>query len=361
MKIKTSDLTEALTRLKPIISRRTTLPILSCVKLHTERNRLHLTVSDLDQYQVERIECDGEFEPCCINFNYLLNALGGEAVSLKRNKTSVDVRCDFGVTELDVLEAEEFPPPPKCDGLKPIGVSCEDLSKAINSVAWAASTDETRWILNSVHVAGSSKRLEVVSTDGRQMARIEQPLISSDFEILIPSAFASSVAEVLARKGSELSANGDHIKISHENGNYYAKQVDGKFPNYKQVIPVKQEKIGDFEVGPFREMLGRCKFYADYARSLAAQIAFGKSGAEIEFVGKASNLNLVAPGEFKSFNAVVDAETFHRCLSNLQAERATIFKDASEDKFPMIIMQAGDLFIYTTQVTKEFQKKAKEA
>ena len=361
MKIETKALSEALNRLRPIISRRTTLPILSCVKIHAERNRLHFTVSDLDQVQVEKIECEGEFEPICVNFSALQNAVGGETTSLHCSKGVMVVSCDFGTTELDTLDAAEFPPSPKIDGLKKIGVSCEDLANAIKATLWAAHTDPSRYILQSVHIVGGAKMLHVEATNGRELAIIDQPLMSGDFETIAPSANAANLAESLTRKGAELSTNEKHIKVTHEFGSYCAKQVDGKYPNTKQVIPTKQTKIGELDVESMVGIFSRCNFFSDPARTPIAQVSFSSDGVEVEFVGRGSNLDLKSAGKFQKFTARVNAESFYRCLSSIKSPKATISCDAKDDKFPFLVLQSGDLFIYTTQVAGDFQSKPKAA
>lgn len=359
MKLKTSDITEALSRLRPIISRRTTLPILSCVKIHADRNRLHFTVSDLDQVQVEKIECEGEFEPICVNFSALQNAVGGETTSLHCSKNIMVVSCDFGTTELDTLDAAEFPPSPKIDGLKKIGVSCEDLSNAIKATLWAASDNDARYILQSVHIVGGAKMLHVEATNGRELAIIDQPLISGNFETIVPSANASGLAESLTRKGAELSTNEKHIKVTHEFGSYCSKQVDGKYPNTKQVVPAKQTKIGELDVESMAGIFSRCNFFTDPARTPIAQMSFSPDGVKVEFVGRGSNLDLKSAGKFSKFTARVNAKSFYRVLKNITGPKAAISCDAKDDKFPVLILQSGDLFIYTTQVGEGFQSKPK--
>jgi DNA polymerase III sliding clamp (beta) subunit (PCNA family) len=359
MKLKTKELTDALTRLKPIISRRNTLPILSCVKIHSELNRIHFTASDLDQFQVEKIECDGEFAPCCVSYGALLNAIGGETTDLRLSKSILVVSCDFGTTELDILDAEEYPPIPKCDGMKNIGVSCEDLSRAIGATLWAAHDDPSRYILQSVHVMGRSKLLHVEATNGRELGIIDQPLISGDFDIVVPSGFAGGFAEILLRKGADLSVNEKYIKVTHEFGAYFAKQIDGVYPNTEQVIPAKQKKIGDMDVEAMRDIFSRCNFFSDPSRTPIAQMTFSAEGVEVEFTGRNSNLDLRAPGKFGMFQARVNAESFHRCLTAIKSPRAIISCDAGEEKFPILVLQSGDLFIYTTQVAGDFQSKPK--
>jgi DNA polymerase III sliding clamp (beta) subunit (PCNA family) len=207
--------------------------------------------------------------------------------------------------------------------------------------------------------------LHVESTNGRELAIIDQPLMSGDFETIVSSANAAGVAESLTRKGAELSTNEKHIKVTHEFGSYCAKQVDGKYPNTKQIIPDKQTKIGELDIESMAGIFSRCNFFSYPARTPIAQMTFSTDGVKVEFAGRGSNLDLKSAGKFQKFTARVNAESFYRVLSSVKSPKATISSGAfisgelTDDKFPILIIQSGDLFIYTTQVGGGFQSKPK--
>ena len=345
MKLKTQDLIEALNHLKPVISRRATLPILSCVKIHAERNRLHLTASDLDQYQVEKIECDGECEPFCVNFEHFFYAIGGEFSELKLGKEALTVTCDFGVTKLSTLGAEEFPSPPKCEGLKKVGVSCADLAKAINLVSFAASVDPGQYVICSVRIESKAKQLAAAATNGRELALVEMGLIGSDFSATIPVSFCANAASVLECDGAVLSVCDNHISVEHESSKFYAKQVDGNYPNFRQVIPSKITKIGEVDVAAFRELVGRCLNYA-VAKEAKGIFTFSKTGVQIDFAGQNNTtLSHNLPGQFSDFEIALNTRAIHNSLSHMKEERATLFH--AGDNLSPITIQAGDLKILT--------------
>src|ERR1017187_9723130 len=163
MNVETSKLKAALDNIRPIVGRRQTLPILSCIKLHTEQNRLHITGSNLDEFIVERIESDGEIDPVCVSFNRLGMALSGKSVFITTKGRKILVKCGEDETLISTLPADKFPPLPKFENSKTHGVACADLANAVNQVAFAGSTDPGRYILNSVLISSSAKKMTTVA------------------------------------------------------------------------------------------------------------------------------------------------------------------------------------------------------
>lgn len=355
MKIETKLLSDALKILRPIVGRRNTLPVLSTVRLEAKRNRLFLTVSDLDQYQEEKVECVGDLEPICVNFNYLVNALCADSTSITVSKSYAVVKCGRNEAKLPFLSAEEFPTIPKEDGLKSIGVACVELAKSVKAVEWCARKDEEPWMFKSVHVIGRAKSLVCEATDGRQLAVNTQSIICGDFEILLPADFVSNVSANLERKGSQMLANEDRIKVVHDGGFFFCKQMDVKYPNTGTVIPKEPTPLGKILLADALDVFSRCNNYTIPARTPISVMKFSEDGIHVSFSANAE-LNLVIPGKYKKHEANVNSKAFLMCLRGIKADAFDILKDVN-----MLVLRAGDISIYSNNITADFQAKPKAA
>lgn len=353
MKIETKLLKSALDNIRPIVGRRTTLPILSCVKLHTERNRLHITASNLDEYQIERLEADEEMEPCCVNYHQLCAAIGGEFSDLKFSKGVLTVKIGIGKSEIKTLDAEEYPPLPK-DELSKFSINCEELAEAVNATSWAASADLTRYMLQSVHIQAGVKMLRVESTDSRNLALFEIPLISSPFEAVIPSSFAANFSSALLRSEAELSVGKNWVRISHEWGNYFCKQMDGKYPNTKAITDSVSKNLGVANVSELKEIFDRCDQFSDKSKTQFAAVSFLKTGIKAEFIGVGAGLDYSTSGEFQPHECQLNASGFRNCLRAIKSETVKI--KATMGTPETIIMESGNLFIHTSVVKVQSQK-----
>ena len=115
---------------------------------------------------------------------------------------------------------------------------------------YAASVDETRYNLNGVYfeVLRESGKIRMVATDGHRLALVDRG-IGSEAE-----GFASEV--IIPRKGlAELKRlvdeeDADQVQLGFEGTSGLARKnsvtlvmrlIEGKFPNYQQVIPANVE------------------------------------------------------------------------------------------------------------------------
>lgn len=344
MKIETKPLSLALEKVKRIHGdARRTLPILSCVKLSAENGILEISASDLDQFQIERVECDGNLAPTCVNQNYIAGAIGGESVTLEMSGDSLEVTSGFGTTKLPTMDAGEFPSIPTLEKGENHGVNCQELGKAIDLVSFAASTEAVRYILNSVYACGESKTLSAVSTNGRELAVVESALIGSAFKIVAPSAFAGNLCSALMRDGASFSSSSSWMLVRHAAGSYYCKQLEGKYPNWKQVVPAKKTKLGTVSTGDFKQLVGRCLVFTDQSEA-GAKFEFSKSKLTIKFIGdKNAQVEHSIDGSFKDFTIELNARAFHKTLSAIKAESIDLFH--SGDCLSPIRIEAGDLVI----------------
>jgi DNA polymerase-3 subunit beta len=348
MKIKTKTLGDALDRLAPIVGRRTTLPILSCVKFEAIDSRLYLTADSMDQRQVEIIECEGEFAAICVGFERLRHAIGGEDLEITMSGEKMQIQFSLGGTKIAVLPAEDFPDEKK-DKWIASGINCEELADSISRTQWACSKDLSRYMLNGVHICGSSKKLVCEATTGRELAVLEKAIICSDIEAVIPATFCSQLIAALSRKDSGVSFGKNAIKVSHAEGAFYCQLLDGVYPNTQNVMPKKTNLIGEIQTGPLIDALSRINFLGGQTEAHCL-LSFSTSGLGVQFVGKEDEASFRIDGNFKEHDAAMNATTLLGCIKALGSESAKVFKPSKDDVDNLLIFQSGDLFVYTAKV-----------
>jgi DNA polymerase-3 subunit beta len=120
----------------------------------------------------------------------------------------------------------------------------------IERTMYAASLDETRYNLNGVYfeVLPETEKIRMVATDGHRLALVDRG-IGSDIEGLVSEV-------IIPRKGlAELKRlvdeeDADQVELGFEGNSGLARKnsvtlvmrlIEGKFPNYQQVIPANVE------------------------------------------------------------------------------------------------------------------------
>ena len=164
---------------------------------------------------------------------------------------------DTEVKRFNGLKAEDFPALPNFVDQHSYELPPQEMALMLRSVSYAQSTDENRYILNSVFFNFSEGKLSLVATDGRRLAMISRDMnIDHEDEgsIILPAKTVTELEKLLSQgKMVKISFNerqvafdievGEESSSSGLTGSIYlvSKIVEGSYPNYKQVIPKEAE------------------------------------------------------------------------------------------------------------------------
>jgi DNA polymerase-3 subunit beta len=163
---------------------------------------------------------------------------------------------------------EEFPPLPEFGEEKAYSLQQSELVSMLKSVAYAQSTDETRYILNGVYFNFKDGKLSLVATDGRRLAlmakEMEIPPASAG-SIILPAKTVGELTRLLD-KGEKIRINFNERRAAFQIATdkdtsglidhvyLYSKVVEGSYPNYHQVIPKETHQRVKLE----RELFLQC-------------------------------------------------------------------------------------------------------
>jgi DNA polymerase III subunit beta len=245
-----------------IIERRNTIPILGCVLLDAQPDKLTIYGTDLDV--MLSIELPAAVDGCgrvAVEFEALHKAAKGakgetvRLVDMGGADASRGGRATFqhdsGTATLPTRSADDFPFIPTPDGLALFAIDGPTLKRDLDRVATCISTEETRYYLNGAffHVVDDEygrSRLRIVSTDGHRLARIdrERPEDAPEAmpDVILPSKPVHWIRRV-GLKGGEGQAylwfSASKFVFQRGRMRMVGKLVDGTFPDYSRVIPTQ--------------------------------------------------------------------------------------------------------------------------
>ena len=273
-KINRDHFTNGLTQVLNVVGSKATMPILSNVLIEAEKDAISLTTTNLDLGIRCKIKAEVK-EPGSVTLP--VKRLATIVRELPNLDVSIDaspnhqVKITSGGSNFRIMGIgkEEFPPLPEFSNEKSYTLDQSELVTMLQSVAYAQSTDETRYILNGVYFNFKDAKLSVVATDGRRLAvtsrEIEIPENNAG-SIILP---AKTVAELLRMldKGPKVKISFNErrasFQISVEKDSptglldsiyLYSKVVEGNYPNYNQVIPKETHQRIKLE----RELFHQC-------------------------------------------------------------------------------------------------------
>ena len=167
------------------VSPRSTLPVLGNVLLATDAGRLKLSATNLEVgincWIGAKVEEDGAITVPARTLIDLVNALPPERVDMElivRTQT-LNLRAGRSESNIKGIDAQEFPIVPVAEGEGGIPIEPDVLRTAIQQVAFAAATDESRPILTGVLAKFEDSHLTLAAADGFRLSVRTLPLPQS--------------------------------------------------------------------------------------------------------------------------------------------------------------------------------------
>lgn len=244
LSINQSEFLNALVIVQKGITSRSTLPVLSGVFVQARGDEVTFQTTDLElsiQYTTSAlVEEEGETVlPGKIIVDIVKN-LPDAAVHVESTDEGAIVSCESSSFSIRCLNPIDFPGFPKVTPEQQISIPFEQFSSMARKVCRVVSRDESRVILTGVYISVEENSLKMVATDSYRLAMTEMPLEGNvpDFNAVIAGSFVSDLAG-LPKTGENitLALAQNQIIVSYAGTVFINRRIEGKYPNYKQLIP----------------------------------------------------------------------------------------------------------------------------
>ena len=255
--VNQQDLQQALSYCQGVIEKRSTLPILSNVLLDASNSQLTITATDLDVifvHQIKNIEVieDGKTTTTSsIMYDIVRKFSSGKKINISLSDASkLQLESDKSIFNLNCISPSEFPLTDENFNDNEFSINSKNLLKLLNKCKFSISNDETRHYLSGIYFhqteVEEKNYLTAAATDSHRMSiskiRLDQK-ISFD-PIILPKKTIFQLASLLDNYDGKVKISNIKSKIKFELNNsiLISKLIDGKFPNYIQVIPKNNQK-----------------------------------------------------------------------------------------------------------------------
>ena len=118
------------------------------------------------------------------------------------------------------------------------------MHKLVGHVAFAASTEESRPILNGVLWELRPDRMRMVATNGHRLAKMDVPATGgSTADLIVPPKALEQIRRLYPADAEiELAKSDNHIGFRAGGTLVFSRLIEGPYPNYEQVIPRENDK-----------------------------------------------------------------------------------------------------------------------
>ncbi|WP_423253326.1 DNA polymerase III subunit beta [Melissococcus plutonius] len=251
--IKRTSLLQELQTVQRAISSKTTIQILTGVKIVLADEGLYLTGSNADISIESFLTKEDEKAKMTIFktgsivlqarfLGEILRKLPEDIVTmevLENNQVSiVSGKADFIVNGQD---AENYPHLPVIDTKNQMEIPVHLLTKIINETGFAVSMHESRPILTGVHFILSEQKLLAVATDSHRLSQRIIPIeqMVENFDIVIPGKSLQELSRSFVNEEEqvEISIMENQVLFKTKNMYFYSRLLEGNYPDTNRLIP----------------------------------------------------------------------------------------------------------------------------
>ncbi|WP_026678438.1 DNA polymerase III subunit beta [Fictibacillus gelatini] len=256
-KINRNQLIQGVQGVMKAISSRTTIPILTGVKMTVDSGGMTLTGSDSD-ISIERFipaEENGEINlevqtPGSIilqarYFSEIVKKLPDETVEIEVGER-FETQMRSGASEFSLigLDPEEYPRLPQVEEQNVFSIQGDLLKMMIRQTVFAVSTSETRPILTGVNWSLEDGQLTCVATDSHRLAQRTVKINSNATElsfrnVVIPGKSLNELSKIVedSEELVQIVVTNNQILFKTKNTLFFSRLLDGNFPDTSKLLP----------------------------------------------------------------------------------------------------------------------------
>ncbi|MFF2754482.1 DNA polymerase III subunit beta [Psychrobacillus sp. NPDC058041] len=248
-------LLEGLNDVMKAVSSKTTIPILTGLKLEVVDKGLYITGSDSDitiqtfipveknGEQIIRITETGSIVLQARVFNEIVRKLPTNDIEIEvTNQFQTHIRSGKSEFSLIGLDATEYPLLPQIEENRQFVMPSDLLKSIIKETVFAVSTSESRPVLTGVNWQLKDGELHCVATDSHRLARrktVINELPEEEYTVVIPGKSLNELNKILEETSSEVAIvmTQQQILFKTEDVLFYSRLLEGNYPDTSRLIP----------------------------------------------------------------------------------------------------------------------------
>lgn len=329
--VQREKLSSAVSHVSKAVSSRTTIPILTGIKIKADEEGLTLTASDSD-ISIEVLiptEEAGEWgvtvhEPGSIVltariFSEIVRKLPGNEIHMQVDeRLGTHIRSGQAEFTINGMNANEFPQLPQLEEEKVFSVPSDLLKAMIRQTGFAVSTSEMRPILTGIMWTLENGQLKFVSTDSHRLASrtaaVECLEELSFSNVVVPGKSCNELVKILddGQALTDIVVAANQILVKSNHILFYSRLLEGTYPDTTRIIPASSKTEIVMKTKDFLQAIERASLLSREGKTNVVRLATLSDG-NVEITSNAPEIGrvteTVAPGSMTgedlkiSFNA----------------------------------------------------------
>lgn len=274
VKFNRSALQEALNLVTTVIPSRTPKPILQCLRITTEQDSVRISATDLEAgitclvSQVEIAE-QGDLVVPADKLSSIVRESFDDVIALEATESAVYLVGSDSRFTIYSHDPQQYPAVPGFEGDAKLQVGLDVLQEGIEQTLFSVARESTRYALNGILWEVSGKKLFLVATDGRRLAKATVALDKSaklpEGRIIVPAKTMSLLDKISSHDSGQVSVRfvNNQIVLACEAVVVSSNLVEGNFPKYEDIIPKDHDKKLTLSTGAVLSAVRRAALLAN--------------------------------------------------------------------------------------------------
>ncbi len=358
--IERSHLIKSLQQVSGTVGGRATLPILGNLLIKVEDGLLSVTATDLEVELVGSVTLEGECEPGSTTvparkFLDICRGLPDDAIiSFVLEAERVQLRSGRSRFSLATLPANDFPNIEDWQSELAITLTQDELRSLIDKTQFSMANQDVRYYLNGMLFDIEDSTIRSVATDGHRMAVAQAQLTQSyaQHQIIVPRKGILELVKLLdaPEQPVELQIGASNVRVQVNQFIFTSKLIDGRFPDYRRVLPQNTNKTLVTECDTLRQAFSRAAILSNEKfRGVRLNIADDEmritaNNPEQEEAEEILDVTYEGDAIEIGFNVsyVLDVLNTLRCqqvrLSMLDGNSSALLEDVDDDSAMYVVM-----------------------
>ena len=298
---------ENLNNVMRAISSRTTIPILSGIKLVLTEDELILTGSDTDiSIEIKipvsedlAVESTGSIVLPARFFSEIIKKLPGKDFSFEVKESFqtqiVSENSDFTINGLD---ANNYPRLPEIPDDSTFTISGKTFREIINETQFAVATQESRLVLTGVHFNFSPDQIKAVGTDSHRLSERTISLENgpqTETDLIIPGKSLQELSRIIGEGNPEVKVCPGEGQVLFEIGNilFYSRLLEGSYPDTDRLLPTESSTSVQFELAELSSALDRASLVTHAGRNNVVRLSLDTENQKVVLSGESAEIGNV--------------------------------------------------------------------
>ncbi|RMX25636.1 DNA polymerase III subunit beta [Limosilactobacillus reuteri] len=293
------------------ISSKTTIPILTGLKMVVNEDNIVLTGSNSDITIESVISANDANNDLTIEdtgaivlparfFSDIVKKLPDKKVTIEvTSGFQADITSGSAKFQINGQDAENFPHLPEIETNKSVTLPNDILKEVIHQTVIAVSKQESRPILAGVHMTLKDGVLTAVATDSHRLAQrkvvLENIDNGIDFDVIIPGKSMEELSGMISdvHEDVQMQVTENQVLFIFGNTHFYSRLLEGNYPETSQLIPQTADTTVELEAGTFLSSIERASLLSHESRNDVVKLSLKPSENLVRISGDSPDIGTV--------------------------------------------------------------------